>query len=76
MTLDKIEKKLFARFDELERKLGLSEGDYDEYGANLRNSFNRRHDDKPELWEEFHTLEAILKFMTDYDNQRRKEIAA
>ena len=48
--------QIAARIDELRAKLGLQDGDYDENGANLRNTFNRDPADA-ELWRELETLE-------------------
>ena len=47
----------FARIDELRAILDLQYGDYDEHGANLRNSYNR-DPAQGALWHELETLEA------------------
>ena len=46
------------RLDQIRHILGLDEGDYDENGANRRNSFNR-DPAQAELWAELAQLEAL-----------------
>jgi ribosome assembly protein YihI (activator of Der GTPase) len=48
-----------ARIAELHAKLGLEDGDYDENGANLRNSFNR-DPAQADLWRELEALEKSI----------------
>ena len=48
-----------ARIEELRALLNLQDGDYDEHGANLRNTFNR-DPNQQELWVELESLEQSL----------------
>jgi hypothetical protein len=46
------------RLDQIRQILGLDDGDYDEHGANRRNSFNR-DPQQAALWTELAQLEAL-----------------
>lgn len=49
-----------ARYFDLLAALNLLDGDYDEHGANRRNTFNRDPADAG-LWAELETLESLLR---------------
>ena len=48
------------RLDQIRHILGLDEGDYDEHGANRRNTFNRNPADA-DLWAELEALESLQR---------------
>lgn len=51
-------REIIDRIEELKTELGLDEGDYDEYGVNLRSSFNA-DPEKSDLYAELSILEKL-----------------
>lgn len=58
---------VIARIEELKDELGLSEGDFDEHGVNLRNSFNA-DPEKADLYAELKALEALAEEAEQYSS--------